>query len=60
MAPLSSQAEGAWHQLRKRGDLDAATDLGHAPGGGAAGGRRVVFGTSCGCFSYVGPTFDQR
>ena len=40
--------------------LDAATDLGSAPGGGAAHGRRVVFGTSCGCFTYVGPTFALR
>ena len=40
--------------------LDGATDLGTALGGGAARGRRVVFGTACGCFSYVGPTFALR
>ena len=40
--------------------LEAATDLRTALGGGAARGRRVVFSTACGCFTYVGPAFALR
>ena len=51
-ASILTALRGLGTSFASAATLDAATDLGSAPGGGAAHGLRVAFGTSCGCFTW--------